>query len=159
MTNARETEFDFLFGDWLVRHRRLAARLAGSDVWEEFDGLSTTRPILGGMGNIEDNLIHFPGGSYRAVALRTYNAATGAWAIWWNDGRAPHILDVPVIGQFADGVGTFFAANTFDGKPIVVRFVWSDVSGGTPRWEQAFSLDNGQSWEINWVMDFKPAQI
>ena len=40
-------DFDFVFGDWLVRHRRLTVRLAGSDVWDEFDGTSSTRPVLG----------------------------------------------------------------------------------------------------------------
>jgi hypothetical protein len=93
-----------------------------------------------------------------AAALRTYDAATSKWAIWWNDGRTPHILDVPVIGQFVDDIGTFMATDTFNGKPIVVRFIWSDVSGQTPRWEQAFSPDDGQSWEVNWMMDFRRAQ-
>jgi hypothetical protein len=157
MKKAAGTEFDFLFGNWLVRHRRLTARLAGSDVWQNFDGQSNTQPILGGMGNIEDNLIDLPDGSYRAAALRTYDAATGKWAIWWNDRRTPHILDLPVIGQFVDDIGTFMATDTFNGKPIVVRFVWSDVSGQSPRWEQAYSPDNGQSWEVNWVMDFRRA--
>src|SRR4030095_13861502 len=44
-------DFDFLFGDWQVHHRRLKARLAGSIEWIEFDGTQSTRPGPGGGGN------------------------------------------------------------------------------------------------------------
>lgn len=147
-------EFDFLHGAWCVRHRRLAERLAGSNDWEEFDGTSTTSPILGGHGNIEDNLIHFPGGSYRAAALRSFDAETGEWAIWWLDQRNPHVVDVPVVGKFRDGVGVFLADDTLSGIAIVVRFRWLDIGADTCRWEQAFSDDRGESWETNWIMEF-----
>jgi hypothetical protein len=40
---------------------------------------------------------------------------------------------------------------------VLVRFLWSGVTTPTPRWEQAFSTDNGQAWETNWVMDFTRA--
>jgi NIPSNAP len=28
------------------------------------------------------------------------------------------------------------------------------VTSATPRWEQAFSVDGGKTWETNWIMDF-----
>ena len=147
-------DFDFLFGAWSVRHRRLKERLTGSDDWEEFAGTSETRPILGGGGNIEDNFIEFPDGAYRAAALRSFDEASGSWAIWWLDARHPHALDVPVVGGFTDGVGTFLADDQFQGLPIKVRFLWSDISTNTCRWQQAFSPDAGRTWETNWVMEF-----
>lgn len=149
--------FDFECGAWTVHHRPLAARLAGSQDWEEFAGTSHTRPFLGGHGNIEDNLLPFPGGSYRAIANRSYDAAAGTWAIWWLDARAPHHIDVPVIGRFADGRGTFVADDTLDGRPIKVRFLWLKTATDSPRWEQAFSADGGQTWETDWTMDFARA--
>jgi hypothetical protein len=51
-------------------------------------------------------------------------------------------------------VGTFYADNTFNAKPIRVRFVWSHITAKSCRWEQAFSPDGGTTWEANWVMDF-----
>jgi len=39
-----------------------------------------------------------------------------------------------------------------------VRFVWSNVTAPTPRWEQAFSADGGETWETNWVMEFTRAE-
>jgi hypothetical protein len=96
-----------------------------------------------------------PGGDYRSVSLRSFDRATGIWSIWWLDGRHPQNLDVPVRGTFAGGNAEFFANDEFGGKPIKVRFRWTGTDKGSPRWEQAFSADDGATWEVNWTMDFK----
>lgn len=157
MTTDRCPGFDFQTGHWRVRHRRLKARLASCTEWDEFGGTCEARPILDGFGNVEDNRLDLPGGAYRAVALRSFDPASRSWAIWWLDGRAPHNLDVPVIGRFEDGVGTFFADDVHDGQPIKLRFFWLGTDSDTPRWEQAMSADGGESWETNWTMDFERA--
>lgn len=148
-------DFDFQQGKWRVRHRRLKARLASCTDWEEFPGTCEQRLILGGNGNVEDNLLHIPSGSYRAIALRSYDPASGSWAIWWLDGRAPHALDIPVIGRFEDGVGSFYADDVLDGAPVRLRFLWLRTDTPSPRWEQALSADRGVTWETNWTMDFE----
>jgi hypothetical protein len=61
-------------------------------------------------------------------------------------------LEPPVHGRFERGVGTFFGEDAHEGRPILVRFIWSGVTARAARWEQAFSLDRGVSWETNWVM-------
>jgi hypothetical protein len=150
-------DFDFQQGRWHVHHRRLRARLAGCHDWEEFAGTCEQRPILGGNGNLEDNTLDLPGGSYCAVALRSWDPASARWAIWWLDGRSPHALDTPVIGGFAGNVGTFHADDALDGRPIRIRFLWLHTDTDAPRWEQAFSANGGESWETNWTMDFTRA--
>jgi len=148
------TDFDFILGDWKVRHQRLNARLAGCTEWTEFEGLSSTVKILGGFGNLEDNLLYLPDGEYRAAAMRSFDAETATWSIWWLDGRSPTNLDTPVRGHFNDGVGTFLADDVLNGVPIRIRFLWSPGAGSNPRWEQAFSNDGGKTWETNWRMEF-----
>lgn len=150
-------DFDFQQGRWRVRHRRLKDRLAGCTEWVEFDGTCEQFPVLGGNGNIEDNLLHLPDGDYRALAVRSYDAAARTWAIWWLDGRSPHTLDVPVIGRFEDGIGTFMAEDLHQGRPVRLRFLWLDTGTDRPRWEQALSDDGGASWETNWTMAFERA--
>jgi hypothetical protein len=152
--NDAPTDFDFEFGDWDVRHRRLKERLAGCEEWVEFAGESSTRPVLGGFGNVEDNLLHLPDGPYRAIAVRSFDRRSATWSIWWLDGRFPDRIDVPVVGRFVDGLGTFLAEDTLDGRPIRIRFLWRTADPQRPRWEQAFSADGGATWETNWIMEF-----
>jgi hypothetical protein len=38
-----------------------------------------------------------------------------------------------------------------DGKPILVRFVITPLSPTSIRFEQAFSTDQGKTWEVNWI--------
>lgn len=117
----------------------------------------STQPVLGGFGNIEDNLLHLPEGAYRAIAVRSFNPQTKEWSIWWLDARAPGQIDVPVVGCFRDKVGTFYANDTLHGAPIRIRFNWFTADLENPRWEQAFSADDGATWETNWTMDFRRA--
>ena len=128
-------DFDFLAGRLRVYHRRLKERLAGNHDWVEFEGTCTMQKILGGAGNMDDNVLEFPGGAYRAVTLRTYDRAKGQWSIWWIDGRNPSHLDPPVVGGFENDVGTFYANDTFEGKPIRVRFLWTNLTT-KPRWSR-----------------------
>lgn len=153
--DAAPTDFDFMIGSWTVSHRRLNHRLSGCDEWTAFTGTSTTRKILRGFGNVEDNVLDFPDGPVHAAAVRSFDPQAGTWAIWWLDGRSPHRLDVPVVGRFVDGVGTFYADDRLEGRAIRVRFLWHPNPGAQPRWEQAFSVDGGTTWEVNWVMHFQ----
>jgi hypothetical protein len=149
--------FDFLVGHWRVRHRRLKERLAGCAEWEEFPGTCHMRPLMDGQANVDDNLLELPSGTYRAVTIRAYDPVTMQWSIWWLDSRHPHDLGVPVVGAFDKGTGTFFADDTLNGQPIRVRFLWTDITAASARWQQAFSSDGGATWETNWVMEFERA--
>lgn len=150
------SDFDFFLGDWRISHRRLKQRLAGCQEWDEFEGRSSVRSLLGGLGNIDDNWLDLPGGAYRAVTLRSFDPQSRQWSIWWLDARFPGRLDVPMQGGFKEGRGVFLARDEFEGRAILVRFLWLAEAGQAPRWEQAFSVDEGQSWETNWTMDFEP---
>jgi hypothetical protein len=147
-------DFDFFPGTWKVAHRRLKRRLAACEEWEEFSGTSIARKLLGGFGNVDENEIRFPDGTYIGVTFRTYDPDTGLWSIWWLDSRNPGHLDPPVVGKFQNGTGVFQCEDNFEGRPILVRYVWSRITPTSCRWEQAFSPDTGKSWETNWVMDF-----
>jgi hypothetical protein len=147
-------DFDFLVGDWNIHHYQLKDRLADSHEWIEFDGTLSMRPTMAGWGNVDDTVVNKPGGAYRAMGIRAYDSKTGQWAIWWVDGRNPFgDVDPPVKGSFQGGLGTFYADDTFRGKPIRVRFTWSKITPNSAHWEQAFSRDGGTTWEINWRMD------
>ncbi len=145
-------DFDFLFGDWTVKSRRLRVRWTQSDDWHEFLGTSTCRPQLGGLGNVEE--VSFPTEGFSGMAVRLFNTETRRWAIYWADSRGGALFP-PVHGGFSGEHGVFFGKDEDEGRPVHVRFFWSRLKGGAARWQQAFSRD-GLIWETNWIMDFKP---
>src|ERR1700685_3063486 len=150
-------DFDFLIGKWNVHHHRLKERLAGSHEWVDFDGTSQLWMTLNGHGTIDDNYVGLPSGPYRAVGIRAYDPSTQQWAICWLDEHHPRAIEPPVFGNFQNGAGTFEGDDTFNGKPIKVRFQWSKITANTAQWEQAFSPDGGKTWETKWVMQLKRA--
>src|SRR5262245_22305373 len=150
-------DFDFFMGSWKVHNRVLRKRLAGCDAWDEFEATSVARPLLGGLANEDEFGTDFCGG-FVGMSFRFYDPKCDLWSIYWADSRRSGALDPPVYGSFADDRGVFLGEDTFEGRPILVRFIWSEIASGSPRWEQACSEDDGDTWETNWVMEFTPAE-
>ena len=149
-------DFDFLIGTWKVHHRRLKERLKRSSEWEEFEGDTVDRKILNGLGNMDENIIYRETGLIHAVTLRLFDPQAQEWSLYWATGISG-ILEVPMIGGFKHGLGEFYSQEVFEGRHIFSRFIWSEITTTSCKWEQAFSADGGQTWETNWVMDFERA--
>lgn len=149
-------DFDFLMGSWRIRNRQRRRWLDGCAEWDAFDATGTARPILDGLGNIDDFCTSHQGG-FTGMTLRLLTPQTGQWSIYWASTRRPGVLEPPVTGSFSAGTGVFTGDDTYQERPVRVRFTWSGTATAAPRWEQAFSADGGESWETNWVMDFSPA--
>jgi hypothetical protein len=148
-------DFDFLVGRWSVRHRRLVDRLVGSTTWDEFDGECAMRKMLGGQANVDDNVLHAPAGTFRAMTIRVFDPTARAWSIFWIDSRyPPSTIESPVVGGFAGGRGLFFSDDEIDGRQVRTRFIWEVDGSDSCRWQQACSIDAGRTWETNWYMDF-----
>ena len=72
-------DFDFLVGEWKVRHRRLKERLANNHEWIEFDGTSTSWKVMDGAALVDDNVLELPADrtARRACARTTPGPASG----------------------------------------------------------------------------------
>jgi hypothetical protein len=143
-------DFEFLVGAWDLANRRLKKALAGCTEWEEFPSSIECISLLGGMANLDE--VCTPSKDYSAMTLRLFNPEREEWSLYSFRSTNPFI-DTPVVGRFTDGVGRFCGDDTFDGKPIRVRFLWSDITPTSAHWEQAFSVDNAETWETNWMND------
>jgi hypothetical protein len=143
-------DFDFLVGSWSVLNRKLTQRLVGSDEWSETTAKATNWRVFGGLGNVDEIVFH---DGRSGLSLRVFDNATQAWSIYWAASGSSR-LDPPVTGRFTDGRGVFYGDDTHLGDPVRVRFIWSDITPTSARWEQAFSTDGGETWEINWIMEF-----
>jgi hypothetical protein len=92
-----------------------------------------------------------PSGHIEALSLRLYNPDTHQWSLNFANGSVGSVSPPPTIGEFKNGRGEFFDEETFNGKRILVRFVISEITQNSCRFEQAYSEDGGKSWEINWI--------
>lgn len=145
-------DFDFLAGHWKMDNRRLKARLSNSHEWIEYPSTSDNMgTILNGLGNLDfyrTSYNQVNGKLYEGLTVRLFNPATKLWSLYWADSNLG-VLDVPVVGSFEGSVGTFYARDVFQGKPIIMMFLWDKTNPDHPVWAQAFSTDDGRSWEMN----------
>ncbi|MGV9302727.1 MULTISPECIES: hypothetical protein [unclassified Nonomuraea] len=150
------SDFDFLTGTWDVTNRRRTDFLEESCLlgeatdWEEFPGVSRASRHFGGGANIDE--IEFPTKGVSGLTVRLYDRESECWSLYWASSSTGRLFP-PVVGGFAAGRGEFHGDDVHAGRPVRVRFVWSDISDRSARWEQAFSVDGERTWITNWSMD------
>ena len=150
-SRASKHDFDFLFGSWKIHNRFLKARLCHSTEWTEFEAEAKVEPLLDGFGHLDRYTTIRGGKRFEGMTLRLFNPETGEWTIHWADTARARTLLPPIVGRFLGDVGEFCGDETVDGKKVRCRFRWIR-SPSSPRWEQAFSDDDGKTWETNWIM-------
>ncbi len=90
------------------------------------------------------------GGAIVGLSLRLYRPAARQWTLNFSN-IADGLLAQPAIGRFADGLGEFYSQEDLGGRAILSRFVISDITPTSCRFEQSFSDDWGATWEPNWI--------
>ncbi|HYK77552.1 MAG TPA: hypothetical protein VEV16_11285 [Daejeonella sp.] len=150
-------DFDFFEGKWKLHNKKLKTRLNNCTEWTEFESTQEMYKMLNGLGNIDNFLATFNGVPFEGMSLRLFNPKTRLWSIYWADSNEG-ILQPAVLGSFENNVAHFFTKDIFNGKKILVVFRWDVRDKENPIWSQAFSEDNGKTWEWNWYMHFSKIQ-
>jgi hypothetical protein len=143
-------DFDFEIGSWRTHVSRLLHPLTGSTTWVEYDGTTVVRKVWNGRANLVELEADSSAGHFEGLNLRLYNPQSHQWSLNFANSKGGS-LSQPTIGEFKNGRGEFFDQEALDGRAILVRFVISDITPNSCRFEQAFSDDGGKTWEINWV--------
>lgn len=143
-------DFDWEIGTWATHVRVLRNPLSPTATWVEFNGTSIVHALGGGRANLVDLDITGPAGQVRGVSLRLYNVEGRQWSINFAN-MGDGVLTTPLVGEFRNGRGEFYGTDTLRGRAILVRFVILDVTPNSARFEQSFSADGGQTWELNWI--------
>jgi hypothetical protein len=146
-------DFDFLVGTWKFHLKRRMKPLTGSNTWVEFDGIDVDRKVWDGRANLDEVELDGPAGHIEGLTLRLYNPESHQWSLYWANGKAGVIGGPPNVGEFKDGRGEFYCQDTFNGRMIFIRYVWSDITSNSAHFEQSFSDDGGKTWEVNWITD------
>lgn len=145
-----QRDFDFEIGTWKTRLSRLLRPLTGSTTWVDYEGTSVVRKVWNGRANLVELTAEGPAGRIEGLALRLYEPEPARWTIHYANSR-DGLLTPPVSGRFTNGRGEFHGRDTLNGRPILVRFVISAITPTACRFEQAFSADEGKTWEVNWI--------
>ncbi len=144
-------DFDFYFGTWKSHLSQLVHPLTGSTAWVEFDGTIVTQRVWNGRANLDEFEAAGPSGHIEGLTLRLYNPQTRQWSLYWANSKAGTVGGPPNIGEFKNGRGEFFCQDTLNGRAILIRYVWSDITPNSAHFEQSYSDDGGKTWEVNWI--------
>ena len=147
-----QKDFDWEIGTWTTKVKVRRNPLSGTAPdWAEYKGTSAVKPLLNGRANFVELSVIGPRGKIEGGSLRLYNPAAGQWSLNYAT-LSGGVLTAPVFGSFdGHGHGLFYGLDALAGRMILVRFVITQVAPNEARFEQAYSVDGGQSWEDNWI--------
>lgn len=143
-------DFDFEIGTWKTHLKVLLHPMTDAATWVEFDGTSTVRKIWGGKANMVELNVDGPSGHIEGLSLRLYNPASHQWSLNYANSKVG-TMDAPTVGAFRSGRGEFYDMEAINGRMTLIRNIWSDITPTSCRFEQAFSVDGGKTWQTNWI--------
>jgi hypothetical protein len=145
-------DFDPLIGSWKYHLKRRVNPLTGSNTWVELNGTGVCYKIWDGRAQLDTLEVDGANLHIEGLTLRLYNPQSHQWRLYWSNSKNG-IMDPPQVGEFKNGRGEFFAQDTVNGKTILIRYLWTNLTTDTPHFEQSFSDDGGKTWEVNWITD------
>jgi len=113
-------------------------------------GTTVVRKVWDGRANLVELVADGPAGHFEGLSLRLYNSQSHQWSLNFASSSSG-VMSPPTIGGFENGRGEFYNQERLNGRAIFVRFVISDITATSRRFEQAFSDDGGKTWEVNWI--------
>jgi hypothetical protein len=143
-------DFEFNIGTWKTHIRRLLHPLTGSNDWVDLNGTVCVRKVWNGRAQLEEIEADGSTGHFEGLTLFLYNPQAHQWGQYFVN-SAVGVMGQPAIGEFKNGRGELFNQESFNGRTILVRFVWSDITPSSHHVEQSFSDDGGRTWEPNFV--------
>lgn len=146
-----KTDFDFFIGKWRIKNRKLRSRLDNCQEWLEFEATLTDNKALDGLANMDHFYATLSGKPFEGMTVRLFDPKTKLWSIYWADSNSGK-MDRPVVGSFDKNIGYFYTKDHFQGREIIMVFKWDKTDRDNPVWSQAWSADNGLTWEWNWYM-------
>jgi hypothetical protein len=145
-----QNDFDFNIGTWHTQIKRLVHPLTGSTTWVEMNGVVVVRKVWDGRAQLEEIEADGSSGHFEGLTLFLYNPQSHQWSQYFSSSNDGTIAQ-PAIGEFKNGRGEFYDQEPFNGRSILVRIVWSDITPDSHHFEQSFSDDGGKTWEPNFT--------
>jgi hypothetical protein len=138
-------DFDFARGAWHTHITRVLDPFAGGTHTVTMDGTKTARPVWDGRAWLEEIEADGPDGHWQGATFFLYNAKSGQWSQTYIDSASGE-MQAATIGSFKDGRGEFFSTEVYQGRTVLVRGLWSDITSDSHRYEISYSQDGGRTW-------------
>jgi len=138
-------DFDFNFGRWHTHIRRVLDPLTGGAHSIELNGTVTVRKVWDGRAALEEIEADGPNGHWEGMTLFLYNPQAHQWSQTYVNSKSG-VMNAPLIGAFGEGRGELYSQETVDGRSILVRAEWSQITPDAHHFEEAYSEDGGRSW-------------
>jgi hypothetical protein len=138
-------DFDFNIGVWRTEITRILDPFSGATHSLKLVGTVTVRKVWDGRAQLEEIEADGPNGHWEGMTLFLYNPEAHQWSQTFASSKSG-MLTTPLIGAFKDGRGELIAQETIDGRSILVRGVWSNITPNAHEFEQSYSNDGGRTW-------------
>jgi hypothetical protein len=138
-------DFDFSKGVWHTHITRTLDPFDGATHHVTLEGTKTARPVWGGRAWLEEIEAEGPDGHWEGATLFLYDAKAGQWSQSYIDSETA-VISAPTVGSFKAGRAELFATEMYQGRNVLVRGVWSDITANSHRYEISYSQDGGRTW-------------
>ena len=146
--------FNFNIGMWHTHIKRVLDPFSGSTHTVVLDGTITVRKIWGGKAQLEEIEAEGPNRHWEGMTLFLYNPQSHQWSQTFVDGKSG-VQEAGSFGSFSNGRGELYSSDSFEGKSVLARGIWSDI---TP---DAHKFDNLllEQWRATWSAVFSASLI
>jgi hypothetical protein len=114
------------------------------------NGPVVIRKVWDGRAQIEEIEADGSSGHFEGLTLFLYNPQSHQWSLNFSN-SSDGTISTPAVGEFKDGRGEFYDQEPYNGRTILVRVVWSNITPDSHHFEQSFSDDGGKTWEPNFT--------
>ncbi len=141
-------DFDFDVGVWHTEITRRLHPLSDSSESMKLSGTVTIRKVWGGKAEVEEIEADGPKGHWEGMSLFLYDPAAHQWSQTFI-GAASGVFTPGFVGSFHDGKGELFQQDTLDGRAVLVRATWSDITPTSHTYQEDYSADGGKTWQLS----------
>jgi hypothetical protein len=141
-------DFDFDIGVWHTEITRRLHPLSDSTESMKLSGTVTIRRVWGGKAQLEEIEADGPKGHWEGMSLFLYDPV----AHQWNQsfiGAASGVFSPGFVGSFHEAKGELFQQDTLDGRSVLVRATWSDITPSSHKYQEHYSADGGKTWALS----------
>jgi hypothetical protein len=143
---SESSQFDFWIGEWDLS-------------WQDSEGKTQTAKnvvsrILGGYA-VQENF-STSDGTFSGKSFSVYNANKGVWEQTWVDNSGAYITFTG--GMDVDKMTLSREVMTKEGKKVIQRMVFYDISKNNITWDWESSSDEGATWKLQWRLNYKRVQ-